>query len=60
MGHLGHEVEQAEGHPEEGGGERQIRKQVHGLVEGGPADQVADVGEQAVERPAGLDQALLA
>ena len=59
-GHLGHEVEQSQGHPEEGGGEREIRKQMHRLVEGGPAHQAADVGQQAVQGAAGLDQGLLA
>ena len=32
---------------------------MHRLVEGGPAHQIADVGQQAVQRPAGLDQGLL-
>ncbi len=58
-GHLGHEVEQPQRHPEEGGGKCKIRKEVHRLVEGGPADQAADVGQQAVQGATGLDEGCL-
>ena len=38
---------------------RSAKEQVHGLIEGGRIHQVADAGEQAVERRAGLDRATL-